>query len=761
VKLKHPLRNLVVVGGLVTLFASTLGRAGALPAPKPLVAVLSGAATAPGIDKIKHIVIIDQENRSFDHYFGMYPGADGIPVDANGIPTVCVPDPNKATCVKPFHDPADSNFGGPHGYDGSVADINGGAMDGFISRYETECRYRFTRSCGGRNQAVPDVMGYKLRADIPNYWAYADNFVLQDHMFEPLGSYSLPSHLALVSGWSALCSAPPDPLSCRNEPAAPSPLVGKPEFSWTDITDLLYRANVSWAYYVFKGTEPDCQDPNDLQCVPHPQNSSTSGLFNPLPKFDTVIQNKQTKNVQSISNLMAAAHNGTLPAVSWVVPTSAVSEHPQALVSDGQKYVTYVVNQLMNGPDWNSTAIFLQWDDFGGFYDHLNPPKIDQNGYGIRVPSLVISPYAKQGYIDHQTYSFDAYLRFIEDRFLGGARLDPATDGRPDYRPDVRENAPQLGDLRNAFDFTQPPRPPLILPTVASGADLATPLVVPTAQPATTAQIAAVQSPVTGPAPLTVSFDGTQSTDSSGPISGWQLDFGDGSRAVSGGGAPPSAIEHTYASVGSYTAVLSLRDAAQNKSSANLTVYVSNPVAPRPTWLTGTPINGFSPQAVTFDASQSGPGNWSIDFGDGTNPATGSGTPPAGLVHTYANPGAYTATLTVTGADSSVTTAGATSSIVAASLPIARTRKAAQALQTAATLEGHVTPNAATADYWFEWGPSPALGNSTPVTTIDREDTIDLVVNGLAPATKYYYRIVATNYLGTSYGAQSSFTTTP
>ena len=102
----------------------------------------------------------------------------------------------------------------------------------------------------------------------------------------------------------------------------------------------------------------------------------------------------------------------------------------------------------MRSPDWSSTAIFLAWDDWGGFYDHVRPPKVDAHGYGLRVPALVISPYAKRGYVDHQVLSFDAYLKFIEDDFLHGARLDPKTDGRPDPRPDVRENAKILGDLR-------------------------------------------------------------------------------------------------------------------------------------------------------------------------------------------------------------------------------------------------------------------------------------------------------------------------
>jgi phospholipase C len=117
----------------------------------------------------------------------------------------------------------------------------------------------------------------------------------------------------------------------------------------------------------------------------------------------------------------------------------------------------------MRGPNWESTAIFVTWDDWGGFYDHVVPPTVDGNGYGIRVPALVISPYAKRGYIDHQTLSFDAYLKFVEDVFLGGARIDSA-DGRPDSRPTVRENVPILGDLRRDFDFSQKPRPPMILP---------------------------------------------------------------------------------------------------------------------------------------------------------------------------------------------------------------------------------------------------------------------------------------------------------
>ncbi len=169
-------------------------------------------------------------------------------------------------------------------------------------------------------------------------------------------------------------------------------------------------------------------------------------------------------NIQDVANFYTAARQARLPAVSWVIPSGAVSEHPPALVSAGQSYVTGVVNAVMRSPEWDSTAVFLSWDDWGGFYDHVAPPAVDREGYGLRVPGLVISPYAKKGYVDHQTLSFDAYLKFIEDDFLGARRLDPKTDGRPDPRPNVRENVRTLGNLTNDFDFSQSPRAPLLLP---------------------------------------------------------------------------------------------------------------------------------------------------------------------------------------------------------------------------------------------------------------------------------------------------------
>ena len=441
-----------------------------------LVGVGSRASADPtGIHKIQHVIVVMQENRSFDEYFGTYPGADGIPM-SNGVPTACVPDPNTGGCRRPYVNHADVGGGGPHAASSATQDVDGGAMDGFVSAAESAQKGCADPTNVGCAPGPLDEMGYHTQSDIPNYWSYAQNFVLQDHMFEPNASWSLPEHLFEVSGWSATCTTHNDPSSCHNDlnqsgaqppnnwQSFPSGSQNTPIYAWTDLTYLLHKNNVSWGYYVTAGTEPDCENDAALSCTPVKQEPSTGGIWNPLPYFDTVVNDHQVGNIQSVSNFYSAAKNGTLPAVSWVVPSGDESEHPPFAVSAGQSYVTSLVNAVMSGPDWNSTAIFLSWDDWGGYFDHVAPPAVDQNGYGLRVPGIVISPYARQGYVDSQTLSFDAYLKFIEDDFLNGQRLDPTSDGRPDPRPDVREHASVLGDLSLDFDFTQAPRAPVVLP---------------------------------------------------------------------------------------------------------------------------------------------------------------------------------------------------------------------------------------------------------------------------------------------------------
>jgi phospholipase C len=448
----------VLAGAVMVAFATAV--VFTVNPPARGIASRRAARALTGIQKIRHVIILAQENRSFDSYFGTYPGADGIPRG------VCVPDPLRGGCDRPYADHSDRNLGGPHTNAVSIADVNGGKMDGFVAQAEKGCTNPGS-GCG------LDAMGYHVASDIPNYWAYAQHFVLEDHMFESVDSWSFPAHLELVSAWSASCKKDSDPMSCVSNPMPKLRASYNPTpFAWTDLTWLLHKHNVSWGYYLDHGAAPKYQ---------------TSGgvppIWNPLPGFTDVGQDGQEGNVQNLTSFFAQAKAGTLPAVSWIVPEPADSEHPPALVSRGEAFVTGIVNAVMESKDWDSSAIFLSWDDWGGFYDNVAPPKIDALGFGIRIPALVISPYARRDYIDHQVASPDAYLRFIEDDFLGGARLNPATDGRPDPRPGVRENL--SGDLSADFDFSQSPLPPLILgacpattlvPTPKPGCDGSVPL---------------------------------------------------------------------------------------------------------------------------------------------------------------------------------------------------------------------------------------------------------------------------------------------
>jgi phospholipase C len=435
----------------------------------------SSLANATGMDKLQHLIFIVQENRSFDQYFGTYPGADGIPTNPDGSFAVCVPDKFQGgQCMPPYITRSIDQDGGPHNHVASVRDVNGGQMNGFIDSLPprpTKCWTTPTLpDCNVQlgPQGQPDVMSTQRRAAIPNYWAYADHYTLQDHMFAPVDSWTLPSHLFLVSEWSAACSNSTDPMSCHTDINLSSPTLrwdyGKrPVYAWTDLTWLMDEQHVSWRYYVGNDT---CDAP------PCPSTGrkyyATSYNRNPLPGFSSFADRQGDggswdDNILPDSDYLSAAADGTLPDVAWIAPAANVSDHPggPSTIRTAMAYVTRLINAAMRGPEWGSTAIFLTWDDWGGFYDHVMPKKFDAMGYGLRVPGLVISPWAKQGSIDHTVLSFDSYAKFIEDRFLSGARLDPKTMDRPDSRPTVREKT--ANSLAHAFDFNQKPDPPLIL----------------------------------------------------------------------------------------------------------------------------------------------------------------------------------------------------------------------------------------------------------------------------------------------------------
>jgi phospholipase C len=522
------LSGFLIAAATVAALASCGGSATPKGPGQPSLPHTTVVTTPTGVHKIQHVVVIVQENRSFDSYFGTYPGADGIPGVAGNPGTVpCLPDPRLGGCDEPYHDPSPVNGGGQHSQRSAALDIDNGLMNGFVAASEIGQG----RGCGGfagvcDTTSPSDVMGYHDAREIPNYWAYAKHFALDDHMFESNASWSLPAHLYLVSEWSARCRIHGDPMSCHNDnelggfslrqiaaaggrfsrPALRqcvqsryqrivtrgnafggfssalqlaqlqcnnmvarekarlnAKTVGDNNFAWTDLTYLLHKHGVTWGYFVTRGGEPDCMNGTN-NCQSAPLSPGSPNIWNPLPSFTDVRQDGQLGDIQASTRFYAEARAGTLPAVSWVVPDQAHSDHPPANINAGQAYVTSLINAVMRGPNWDSTAIFLVWDDWGGFYDHVVPPAVDPNGFGIRVPSLVISPYARTGFIDHQTLSFDAIVKFIEDDFLGGQRLDPRTDGRPDPRIDVRDANPGLGNLAADFNFHQSPLPPLILP---------------------------------------------------------------------------------------------------------------------------------------------------------------------------------------------------------------------------------------------------------------------------------------------------------
>ena len=231
-----------------------------------------------GIHKIKHVIVIMQENRSFDSYFGHFKGAKGIPKGA------CVPDPVNGGCVKPFADHKDSNKGGPHMDANALADIDHGKMDGFVKEAELHCH--------GTPPCPTDVMGFHPASDIPNYTAYAKDFVLADDFYESDHSWSLPAHLFMVSAWSATCSHPKNPMSCKGTDSPRNRSVTHPQpFGWTDLTWLLNRDHVSWGYYLDGGAG----------------SGGVPSIWNPLPGFRDVHKDGQAADVQPLSSFFTQA----------------------------------------------------------------------------------------------------------------------------------------------------------------------------------------------------------------------------------------------------------------------------------------------------------------------------------------------------------------------------------------------------------------------------------------------------------------------
>ncbi len=371
------------------IYPNSIRVIGGSPWPQPNV-------PAQPTGQIDHIIFLFQENHTYDNYFGTFTGGEGFP------PNLLVPErPGQTPAIAPFHFTQPLLHDLPHEWENALAAVNGGNMDGFI-----------------RTEGSIDTMGYYDESDIPNYWAYARQFLLMDHFFSSTLAPSLPNHLYSVSGQSGGI--------VRNLDRPP-----EEGFEFDELAEFLQDSQISWKYYDGK------------------ENPKAYSLWNPLPGFQDFAQNPDLmSHLVSVQEYYRDLRDGTLPAVSWIVPNMVESEHPPSNIQLGMWYATDLINALMKSPYWQNTALLLTWDDYGGFYDHLLPPRLDELGFGLRVPAILISSYVKSGKIDKSVYEFASWLKFVEMRF----NIQPMTERD--------QNALDLGQN---LDLKQKPLEPFII----------------------------------------------------------------------------------------------------------------------------------------------------------------------------------------------------------------------------------------------------------------------------------------------------------
>jgi phospholipase C len=372
------------------------------------VALTLLACSGGGSATIQHTVIILKENHTFDNYFGTFPGADGV---TSGL--------TSTGQLVPLTPMSDMDYAPVcNGWDCAIQAMNGGKMDGFDLISPNDSAY---------TQAS--------QQQIPDYWQYAQHFVLADHYFTSVHGPSLPNHLftlaAQAGGAIDNVSDGGRGVACDGTPtgtvtvidANGNPTEQSPCFDFPILGDELEAAGISWKYYI-DGT-------GVLSVIRHIRNS---------PMW--------TQNQGTTAQFLQDAQSGQLPAVSWLILPYGSSEHPPNSICAGENQTAEYINAIMQGPAWSSTVIFVTYDDFGGFYDHVPPPQLDQFGLGPRVPLLIISPFAKPGYISHTVYEHSSMLKFVESRY---------------QLPSLTARDAAANDMLDSFTFSQPPQPPLIL----------------------------------------------------------------------------------------------------------------------------------------------------------------------------------------------------------------------------------------------------------------------------------------------------------
>ena len=393
-----------------------LGRRAVLGAGSVLLLVLvsGGSATPPAAaadpapnSPIEHVIVLMQEDHTFDNYFGTFPGADGPPAGT------CIPiDPATPDlgCLAPYHFDSHRTIGLHKGSSTGLRPLNGGAMDGFIA-VQNE-----------RNLPGEEALGYYDGSDLPLYWNLASEYVLADRFFTSVQGASEANHMYWVAA--------------RGSGGAQT----ETGYAFQTIFDRLDAAGISWKFYI-QNYEPTITFRNRQPA----SDKAAQLVWVPLLSFARFLDEPRLRErIVDLSEYHTDLANGTLPAVSYMVPSGA-SEHPPGDVSLGQVFAVSLVTALMRSSSWDTSFFLITWDDWGGFYDHVLPPQVDADGYGFRVPAIIVSPYAKRGYIDSTTYDFTSIMRYIEENWS----LEPLT------ARDATANS-----LRASLDFEAPPRPP-------------------------------------------------------------------------------------------------------------------------------------------------------------------------------------------------------------------------------------------------------------------------------------------------------------
>lgn len=408
-------------------------------------------APNPASQKIKHVVVIFQENRSPDNLFHGLPNADIANAGQNSqgqtVPLTAV------SLAVPY----DLD----HSHSGFMREYDGGRMDG-LDQNKIKC-------LGGGTSCAPANAGFSYvnPSEVAPYFQMAEQYTFCDRMFQTNQGPSFPAHQIIISGTSAPttssdvcagsnpkgvpnaffntgCTSPPQERVAMINPNSHEDTSQYPCFDHPTLTDLLDKSNISWRYYA-PSAGIIWNGPNAIKhmCVPDPTGTLCTGS-----DWNNKVILDQTQVLTDIAN-------GQLPTVSWVIPTAQASDHPQKNDGSGPSWVASVVNSIGNSQYWADTAIFLTWDDWGGWYDHVTPPIVNSNSYGFRVPLIVISPYAKPAYVSHVMHDFGSILKFIEETF-----------GLPTlgYADSVAD------DLADCFNFQQTP---LKFQTVAAKYDAA------------------------------------------------------------------------------------------------------------------------------------------------------------------------------------------------------------------------------------------------------------------------------------------------